>query len=186
MKTVKKLSAASIEVKNSKFHSFLFPFSDFEEKLKELKKIHTKANHFVTAYRYLNENNQIVEGSSDDGEPRGSAGRPTLKVLQGEDLINVGVITVRYFGGILLGVGGLVRAYSEAVKEAIKKAEIVEYKDVFEFRFEIPYDKTREIEYLIKKYDIFVVDRGFGIEGIEYQIRDDLAKINLLREKIRH
>jgi uncharacterized YigZ family protein len=184
MKTVKKLSAASIEVKNSKFHSFLLPFSDFEEKLKELKKIHTKANHFVTAYRYLNENNQIVEGSSDDGEPRGSAGKPTLKVLQGEALINIGIVTIRYFGGILLGVGGLVRAYSDVAKEAIKNAQILEYKDIFEYTFDVDYNKTREIEYLIKKYDIFVIDRAFGIEGIEYTIRDDLEKINLLKEKL--
>jgi uncharacterized YigZ family protein len=184
MKTVKKLSAASIEVKNSKFHSFLLPFSDFEEKLKELKKIHIKANHFVTAYRYLNENNQIVEGSSDDGEPRGSAGKPTLKVLQGEALINIGIVTIRYFGGILLGVGGLVRAYGDVAKEAIKNAQILEYKDIFEYTFDVDYNKTREIEYLIKKYDIFVIDRAFGIEGIEYTIRDDLEKINLLKEKL--
>ncbi|GAX87831.1 conserved hypothetical protein [Lebetimonas natsushimae] len=184
MKTVKKLSAASIEVKNSKFHSFLLPFSEFEKKLSELKRLHPKANHFVTAYRYLNENNQIVEGSSDDGEPRGSAGRPTLKVLQGEDLINVGVITIRYFGGILLGVGGLVRAYSDVVKEAIKNAKPTEYKDIFEFSFDVDYDKTREIEYLIKKYNILVIERAFGCEGIEYTIRDDLEKINLIKEKL--
>jgi uncharacterized YigZ family protein len=184
MKTIKKLSAASIEVKNSKFHSFLLPFWEFESKLNELKKLHPKANHFVTAFRFLNEYNQIVEGSSDDGEPRGSAGKPTLKVLQGEDLVNVGVITIRYFGGILLGVGGLVRAYSEAVKKAIENAEIIEYKDIFEYSFEVNYDKTREIEYLIKKYNIFVVDRVFGTEGIEYIIRDDLEKINLIKEKL--
>lgn len=96
----------------------------------------------------------------------------------------MGVITVRYFGGILLGVGGLVRAYSDVVKEAIKNAEVVEYKDIFEFSFDIDYDKTREIEYLIKKYNILVIDRAFGIEGIEYTIRDDLEKINLIKEKL--
>jgi uncharacterized YigZ family protein len=184
MKTIKKLAAASIEVKNSKFHSFLLPFNEFEKKLQELKKIHPKANHFVTAYRYLNDNNQIIEGSSDDGEPRGSAGRPTLKVLQGKDLVNVGVVTVRYFGGILLGVGGLVRAYSDVVKEAIKNAEIIEYKDIFEYSFEVNYDKTREIEYLIRKHNILVIERGFGTSGIEYTIRDDLEKINLIKEKL--
>jgi uncharacterized YigZ family protein len=184
MKTIKKLSIASIEVKKSLFHSFLLPFSDFESKLNELKALHPKANHFVIAYRYLNENNQIVESSSDDGEPRGSAGRPTLKVLQGENLINVGVVTIRYFGGILLGVGGLVRAYSDAVKEAIKNAELIEYKDIFEFSFEVDYDKTREIEYLIKKYNILVIDRAFGSEGIEYKIRDDLDKITLIKKKL--
>ena len=184
MKTIKKISAASIEVNNSKFHSFLIPFSEFSYKLEELKKFHPKANHFVTAYRYLNEYNQIVEYSSDDREPKGSAGKPTLNVLIGEDLINVGVVTIRYFGGILLGIGGLVRAYSKVVKEAIKRAELIEYKDVFEYTFEVDYNKTREIEYLIKKNDIFVIDRSFGINGIEYKIRDDLEKINLIKEKL--
>ncbi len=182
MKTVNKLFAASIEVKKSKFHSFLVPFSSFEETLNDLKKRHPKANHHVTAFRYLNEHNQIVEGSSDDGEPRGSSGRPTLKVLQGHDLINVGIITVRYFGGILLGVGGLVKAYSDAANEVIKRAELIEYKQVFEYDFSVAYDKTREIEYILKKLDVYVVDRGFGSEGIEYKIRDDIEKINKIKE----
>jgi putative IMPACT (imprinted ancient) family translation regulator len=97
-------------------------------------------------------------------------------------LINVGIITVRYFGGILLGVGGLVKAYSDAALEAIKNAKLVEYKQIFEYDFSVEYDKTREIEYLLKKYDVFVVDRKFGIEGIEYIIRDDIEKINKIKE----
>ena len=182
MKTVNKLSAATIEVKKSKFHSFLVPFSLFENKLEELKKAHPKANHFVTAFRYLNEHNQIVEGSSDDGEPRGSSGKPTLKVLQGNDLVNVGIITVRYFGGILLGVGGLVRAYSDVANLAVKNAELIEYKDIFEYTFSVDYDKTREIEYILKQNDILVEKREFGIEGIEYTIRDDIEKIKLIKD----
>ena len=181
MKTINKLSAASLEVKKSKFHSFLLPFNEFENFLEELKPKHPKARHFVTAFRYLNEENQIVEGSSDDGEPRGSSGRPTLKVLQGADLVNVGIVTVRYFGGILLGVGGLVKAYSDVANLAIKNAELIEYKQVFEFSFEVDYNKTREIEYVLKKEDVFVVDRKFGIEGIEYIIRDDNEKIQLIK-----
>ena len=181
MKTIDKIHSSSWEVKKSKFISFLTPFSEFETKLNELKSIHTKANHFVTAFRYLNSQNQIVEGSSDDGEPRGSSGRPTLKVLQGNDLINVGIITVRYFGGILLGVGGLVKAYSDVANLVIKNAKLKEFDFVFEYQFSVDYNKTREIEYLIKKSNIFVVDRKFGIEGIEYQIRDVNEKINLIK-----
>ncbi len=184
MKTVERLYAASIEVKKSKFHSFLVPFSSFEKTLNELKLRHPKANHFVTAFRYLNEHNQIVEGSSDDGEPRGSSGRPTLKVLQGHDLINVGIITVRYFGGILLGVGGLVKAYSDAANEVIKNATLIEYKQIFEYDFSVEYEKTREIEYLLKKHGVFVVDRVFGAEGIEYKIRDDIEKIKIIKESL--
>ena len=182
MKTVKDLSAASIEVKKSKFHSFLVPFSSFEEILNDIKKRHPKANHFVTAFRYLNEYNQIVEGSSDDGEPRGSSGKPTLKVLEGNNLINVGIVTVRYFGGILLGVGGLVKAYGDAAKEAIKNAELIDYAPVFEYTFEVDYNKTREIEYFLKKYSILVIDRSFGSGGIKYFIRDSIEKINKIKE----
>jgi putative IMPACT (imprinted ancient) family translation regulator len=125
-----------------------------------------------------------VEGSSDDGEPRGSSGRPTLKVLQGHDLINVGIITVRYFGGILLGVGGLVKAYSDAANEVIKNASLIEYKQIFEYDFSVEYEKTREIEYLLKKHGVFVVDRVFGAEGIEYKIRDDIEKIKIIKESL--
>jgi len=182
MKTIKSPSAATIEVKKSKFHSFLVPFSSFEQTLSDLKKRHPKANHFVTAFRYLNEHNQIVEGSSDDGEPRGSSGRPTLKVLQGHDLINVGIITVRYFGGILLGVGGLVKAYSDAANEAIKHAKLIDYAPVFEYTFEVDYNKTREVEYLLKKLNAYVVDRGFGENGIRYIIRDSIEKIEKIKE----
>ena len=182
MKTILEESTSFLEVKKSKFFSFLIPYNEFEKRLTELKKLHSKANHFVTAFRYLNSQNQIVEGSSDDGEPRGSSGRPTLNVLIGNDLINVGIVTVRYFGGILLGVGGLVKAYSDAANLAVKNAKIIEYKQIFEYTFSVEYNKTREVEYLIKKNNIFVVDRGFGIEGIEYTIRDDIDKINLLKE----
>ncbi|WP_024791141.1 YigZ family protein [Lebetimonas sp. JS032] len=184
MYTVKNLSAASIEIKNSKFHSFLVSYNEIEKKLEELKNIHKKANHFVTAFRYLNKSNQIIEHSNDDKEPRGSAGRPTLKVLQGYDLINVGVITIRYFGGILLGVGNLARAYSDVAKNAVLNAKIIEYKDIFEYTFEVDYDKIKKIEYLIKKFNIFVIERGFGTEGIEYIIRDDIEKINLIKENL--
>ena len=181
MKTVDKTFSAALEIKKSKFISFLTPYDNFDLLLKELKSIHPKANHFVIAFRYLNSQNQIVEGSSDDGEPRGSSGRPTLKVLQGNDLINVGIITIRYFGGILLGVGGLVKAYSDVANLVIKEAKLKDFDFVFEFDFSVDYNKTREIEYLIKKHNIFVVDRKFGIEGIEYKIRDVSEKINLIK-----
>jgi len=184
MKTINRTFTSSLEVKKSKFFSFLTPFNEFQNLLNELKQKHPKANHFVTAFRYLNSQNQVVEGSSDDGEPRGSSGRPTLKVLEGADLINVGVITVRYFGGILLGVGGLVKAYSDVLNLVVKNADLLDFSFVFEYDFCMEYDKTRKIEYLIKKYDIFVADRIFGIDGIEYKIRDSVDKINLIKEKL--
>jgi uncharacterized YigZ family protein len=154
LKTTNSISAYTLEVKKSKFHSFLIPFNKFETKLNELKNSHPKARHFVTAFRYLNEFNQIVEGSSDDGEPKGTSGRPTLKVLQGHNLINIAIITVRYFGGTLLGAGGLVRAYSDSANMAIANANLIEFEKLIEETINVDYEMASKCEYLFKKFDI--------------------------------
>jgi uncharacterized YigZ family protein len=180
MKTTKTVSAYTLEVKKSKFHSFLVPYSQFQSKLEELKKAHPKARHFVTAFRYLNEYAQIVEGSSDDGEPKGTSGKPTLKVLQGHDLINVAIITVRYFGGTLLGAGGLVRAYSDSANLAIANANLLLYEDMLEEIINVNYEESSKCEYLFKKFNIEVVNRNF-LDGISYHIRG--SKENLLEFK---
>ena len=113
-----------VEIKKSKFIAYLVPYSLFKVTLENLKISQPKARHFVYAYRYLNEFNQIVENSSDDGEPKNTSGKPSLSVLQGQDIINSAVIVVRYFGGIKLGTGGLVRAYSKSVNEVLKIANL--------------------------------------------------------------
>jgi uncharacterized YigZ family protein len=179
MNTTNKISAYTLEEKKSKFHSFLVPYSQFEEKLEELKKSHPKARHFVTAFRYLNEYSQIVEGSSDDGEPKGTSGKPTLKVLQGHNLVNVAIITVRYFGGTLLGTGGLVRAYSDSANLAVANGEIILYEKLIEEVIEVNYEQSSKMEYLFKKFNIEVIERDFS-DGIRYKIRgnkDNLLKI---------
>ena len=183
MNTIKKLSAATIEIKKSKFHSFLVPYEEFDAKLKELKSLHPKARHFVTAYRYLNEFNQIVEASSDDGEPKGTSGKPTLKVLQGYDLVNVGVITIRYFGGTLLGTGGLVRAYSQAVSEAVLKNELIPFEKLIEDSISVDYELTSKLEYLLKKHNIKVIDRSF-LDGITYKILGKQKDIDLVKSHL--
>ncbi len=173
----------TLEVKKSKFHSFLVPYKKFETKLNELKKAHPKARHFVTAFRYLNEYNQIIEGSSDDGEPKGTSGKPTLKVLQGNDLINVAIITVRYFGGTLLGAGGLVRAYSDSANMAIANANLIAYEENLEEIINVNYDMASKCEYLFKKYNIEVIERNF-LDGISYKIRGNKENLSLLRKEI--
>jgi len=183
MKTIKSISAYTLEVKKSKFHSFLVPYENFDTKLNELKKAHPKARHFVTAFRYLNEHNQIVEGSSDDGEPKGTSGKPTLKVLQGNDLINVAIITVRYFGGTLLGAGGLVRAYSDSANLAVANANIIPYEENLEEIINVNYEQSSKCEYLFKKYNIEVIERNF-LDGISYKIRGNKENLSLLRKEI--
>ena len=147
MQFVKDIFTQTLEVKQSKFIAYLTPYSKYEETLQKLKKQHPKARHFVVAFRYLNEFSQIVEHSSDDGEPKGTSGKPSLMVLQGKELINTAVIIVRYFGGTKLGTGGLVRAYSDAVNLVIESSEFVEYKKQELKTLEVNYTDSRVIEY---------------------------------------
>jgi uncharacterized YigZ family protein len=110
--------SVEIEVKKSRFIAYLTPVEELEERLAQLKKKHKKARHFVWAYRYL-EDGVLREKANDDGEPSGTAGRPVLNVLQKRGVLGYAVIVVRYFGGIKLGAGGLVKAYTKAASSLL-------------------------------------------------------------------
>lgn len=129
---LKEKISTQIEVKKSKFIATLAPFKDFESLNKALRDEHPKAAHVVWAYRYLNEFGQIVENSSDDGEPKGSSAPALLAALRGAELVDTCALVVRYFGGIKLGIGGLVRAYGTSVNEAIKSAKDMGVLEFFE------------------------------------------------------
>ncbi len=158
------------EVKQSKFIAHLMPYSIYETTLQKLKQEHPKARHFVVAFRYLNEFNQIVEHSSDDGEPKGTSGKPTLMVLQGQGMINTAIIIVRYFGGTKLGTGGLVRAYSEATNLVISFANLVEYKEEQNLSISFAYTDVRQVEYECENNNIEIVDKVFD-SNIVYKIK---------------
>ena len=124
MKTIKKSATSEITEKKSKFIGEVFYIQSIqkaEQKIEEVNKKYHDANHHCFAYRILEENN-IKERCSDDGEPNGTAGAPILQLLSKNELVNVLVIVTRYFGGILLGTGGLVRAYSKTASEVLKEA----------------------------------------------------------------
>jgi len=161
MKFVTEKFTTTIEIKKSKFIAFLFPYENFDEIMKELKLKHPKARHHVYAYRYLNEYDQIVENCSDDGEPRGTSGRPSLKVLEGQTLINSAVIIVRYFGGVKLGTGGLVRAYSDAVNAVILEALLDTYIKLEFKQISFSYNQLSQIEYLLNKLNIKIFKKSF-------------------------
>jgi uncharacterized YigZ family protein len=152
---------SEIEVKKSKFISFLVPYSIFDDVHKRLRDNHPKANHVIWAYRYLNEYNQIVENSTDDAEPKGVAGKPTLKVMQGKNIINSAILTVRYFGGIKLGMGGMVRGYSDSANEVVNIAEFVEYRDLMTKKLNVEYKDLSLVEYLANKYSIDIANKEF-------------------------
>jgi uncharacterized YigZ family protein len=161
MKFVTKEYILTTEIKKSKFIASIFPYQDFDETMKRLKQEHPKARHHVYAYRHFNEFDQVVENCSDDGEPRGTSGRPSLKVLDGQELINTAVIIVRYFGGIKLGTGGLVRAYSDAVNNVINQSKLYTYKKLESLSLAIEYNQLSQIEYLINNLNILITNKKF-------------------------
>ncbi|MDY0051286.1 MAG: YigZ family protein [Aliarcobacter sp.] len=161
MKFVQKEFSCTFEEKKSKFIAFLMPFEMFDDVMTRLRDEHTKARHFVYAYRYLNEFDQIVENSSDDGEPKGTSGKPSLTVLAGNELINTAVIIVRYFGGVKLGTGGLVRAYGDSVNEVIKIAEFIEYQKLMKKTLICDYSDLSKLEYLLNQKKINIESKEF-------------------------
>lgn len=155
---LKEKISTQIEVKKSKFIATLAPFKDFESLNKALRDEHPKAAHVVWAYRYLNEFGQIVENSSDDGEPKGSSAPALLSALRGAELVDTCALVVRYFGGIKLGIGGLVRAYGTSVNEAIKSAKDMGVLEFFErkesLKVFVPFALISRCEHFAKTQNI--------------------------------
>jgi len=137
-----------ITIKNSKFIGIAIPIKSKEE-IKEniniLKEKYKNATHYCYAFNFIND-----KGFSDDGEPNKTAGIPILTVIEGEDLINILVVVIRYFGSIKLGPGGLIRAYSNAAKGAINKSKKIDLINGFEVSITFDYANEKEVNYLLK------------------------------------
>ena len=159
--------------KQSKFIAHLVPYVDFEKTLAELKAEHPKARHFVVAWRYINAHDQIVEHASDDGEPKGTSGKPTLAVLAGNGLINTAVIIVRYFGGTKLGTGGLVRAYSDACNQVIQQSKLHPYVKLEQYKFDVKYSDISVIEYRLEECCIHIDTKAFDEKGALFTIESE-------------
>jgi uncharacterized YigZ family protein len=182
--TVLGETSTRLEIKKSQFIAHLVPFSEFQTLLSRLKEEHRKARHFVWATRTLNEQNQIVENCSDDGEPRNTSGKPTLKVLQGHQLIDAALITVRYFGGIKLGTGGLVRAYNDAGQLAVQAAALIPLGTLYCKTVRIPYQQIRHTEHQLKQYPIKVLHKEFAATHIDLTLQGDRRYIDKAFEQI--
>ena len=161
--TIKENASYEIVEKKSKFIGNIFYVETREEAeniIKEQKKKYHDARHNCIAYRVIDDGN-IVEKSSDDGEPSGTAGAPMLNILSKEDIVNVLVVVTRYFGGILLGTGGLVKAYSEATKLALDKAKTTKIDDGFIYNVEIKYSDLESFKYFIKNNEINILKEEY-------------------------
>lgn len=148
MKSIMNKDFFEITIKNSKFIGIAIPIKSKEE-IKEniniLKEKYKNATHYCYAFNFIND-----KGFSDDGEPNKTAGIPILTVIEGEDLINILVVVIRYFGGIKLGPGGLIRAYSNVAKGAINKSKKIDLINGFEVSITFDYANEKEVNYLLK------------------------------------
>ena len=182
MQTIEVRFEYTTEVNRSKFITQFIPISEFDGLQEKLKKEHPKANHVVYALRYLNEFDQIVENSSDDGEPKGCAGVPALNVLRGKELINCAVLIVRYFGGIKLGTGGMARAYALAVKDVLNVSTLLPYEKLTEYAFTTTYSDIDKTLYKLKKFGITQYERDFGMDDVKWVVVGSEEKIFKLKE----
>lgn len=155
----KELSAEIVE-KKSRFIATLFyvnSVEEAEEKIKIIKKRYYDAKHNCFAY-IVNDDNVFIKKSSDDGEPSGTAGAPMVEILEKQGLANLLIVVTRYFGGILLGTGGLVRAYSDSLKKTLEKATIVELEQGFELDVELDYSNFEKFKYYCSKNNINIIN----------------------------
>ena len=154
--TIEENSTAEIVEKKSRFIAHIFYIENIQQAenlIKEIKKKYHDARHNCMAFRVI-ENENIIEKSSDDGEPSGTAGAPMLEILKNKNICNVVVIVTRYFGGILLGTGGLVRAYSQATLNAIENSKKV-YKCIgYEMELSLDYKDFEYFKHYCKKNNI--------------------------------
>ena len=188
--TIKQNVEAEITEKKSKFIANLFYIensNDAEKLIKEIKKKYFDARHNCIAYRIL-EDEKIIEKSSDDGEPSGTAGAPMLNILKKNNLVNVLIVVTRYFGGILLGTGGLVRAYSNSLLKAIENSTkinkcfgqqlevILDYAELENFKY---YCKNNKINIINLEYTENIVCKIELEEETKQKLMQDFAIKNI-------
>lgn len=160
--TIYKREEYEMEIKKSKFIGYVFPVSTEEEALDfidEIKKLHPASRHCCFAYVIGEKKN--IQRYSDDGEPSGTAGIPMLELIKKKGLTDIVVVVVRYFGGILLGAGGLVRAYSGTANETINKGTIVQKMEFSSLDIIVDYNSYGRILNFLEENNYFIEDKLF-------------------------
>ena len=185
-KTIAKEACAEQIIEKSRFITYIKPISTKEEGdefIAGIKKKHRDATHNVPCM-VVGDKMQI-QWASDDGEPQGTSGLPMLQMLVNREITNVCVVVTRYFGGIKLGTGGLVRAYTSSAKLGLEAAGIKEIKELFHIKYEIDYSFLANIENMVANFE-------FETENIEYtdkvtmDIICDIENEGILKEQLRN
>lgn len=189
-RTLKGVGTAQLVIKRSVFIGYASPAGREEEAkafIARIKAHHSDATHNVSAY-LINDGKNFAVRYDDDGEPKGSAGKPVLKVIQNKGLSNVVVVVTRYFGGIKLGYGGLVKAYSDAASLAIENAGIVEVYETERFEVTFPYSLFHTVKSTIEENGGRVVGEEYG-ELVKFTVETRKGEaeplMELLTEKTR-
>ena len=178
MKTIKTPVQSEINIKKSQFICSLYPTKNKKESKEIIQKLNQQYNdatHNCTAY-IVNDG----EGYDDNGEPGGTAGKPMINVLRKNDLHNVTAIVTRYFGGIKLGAGGLVRAYSKSVMEAISCAEIVEIEEYEVYQLTFEYSDIKIVDSEVRNNNLVSIDKDYSdkvIYNVISPTNQDIEKI---------
>lgn len=160
-----KGAQAELIEKKSRFIATICPVSSEEEAaafIEEMKKKYYDARHNCSAF-VIGSKGELTR-SSDDGEPSGTAGRPMLEVLTGSGIRNIAVVVTRYFGGVLLGTGGLVRAYSGAVKMALEQCETITRRYGVQMLIKTDYNGVGKIQYLLGSKDVVIQDSVYAAD----------------------
>ena len=158
--TIAALSTAEFKDRGSKFLAYAYPINsveDFKKALQLLKKEHPKAVHHCFAYRLGTDGNSFRV--SDDGEPSGSAGRPLLGQIDSKQLTNVLIVVVRYFGGTLLGVPGLINAYKTAASHALQTTPIIQKQIEIPYDIQFNYNQVNDIMTVLKQYNCSIISQ---------------------------
>ena len=158
--TIERPGSAEFKDRGSKFIAYAFPIADvadFKKQLKRLKDEHPKAAHHCFAYRLGTDGNTFR--SSDDREPSGSAGKPILGQIDSKQLTDLAVVVVRYFGGTLLGVPGLINAYKTVAALALQTTPVVQKAIEIKYRLQFDYTRMNEVMMISKKYNCTIRDQ---------------------------
>lgn len=183
--SIKENLVGEYSEKKSKFIANVYYINseaEAQEIINSTKRKCFDAKHNCYAYRVF-ENGQIIEKMSDDGEPSGTAGAPMMNILRGKNLSNCIAIVTRYFGGILLGTGGLVRAYTEAVNNAFEDASLLEIKSGEAISFEVSYSDLKNAQYYCQNNEMQIVNQEFG-ENIKLHINMPKEKLETFESEI--
>lgn len=162
--TIGQPGVAEFKDRGSKFLAYAYPIAsvdDFKKALQNLKKEHPKAVHHCFAYRIGTDGNNFRV--SDDGEPSGSAGRPIMGQIDSKQLVNVAVIVIRYFGGTLLGVPGLINAYKTATALALQVVPVVQKQIAVKYKIQFDYTQVNEVLQLLKQHGCEIITQDLQL-----------------------